>query len=467
MNLNKLPHELEDSWHDNQRMDFLFSDFPGDVTSNPEHWKSKVGFWSKLIKELCVHSTMVCVDVNIVGAWLERKGKRPLGIEVVWKEMIRDGSLVLADEFVGDLARNSSWVGWGFNHLIRKPTLWVANKMLSPLKSLGVRRVEIKYVCIKAVEVKCGELFDAMIASNSHGSLHVISVNNLHEMTKRIVSDKNELDFLLMSLEKNRKVVVFSGSSDPNSERFVKFAKSSHDTVNALTECDLGVIRLEETRKRLHTQISTLYAQQSELIASAKQHVRRRERLLAKNALRHKQRLHASIAKKERSLDNVQQLLLRLEQCETDQTVMEAYRAGIAAYKQSSKEGGLTIGAVENTMEDLQSVLEDQDEVSTTISASVQGTDDEDELEKELETLLAHDVLPADEVALEFSSLTIPSHDPIIPSHDLSPRTNPTAAQLLTSSDNDLLSNQTDADIAKLVTGLSAVSMNSSRTADI
>ena len=418
--LRKRPDELFDCWHDDQRMNFLYSAFPADVTNNPEHWNSKMKFWKDVISTLCAHSTVVCVDVTMISTWVERDGRRPMGLQLVWDTMVSEGSLSPATEFVGDLARNSSWVGWGLNNFVRKPTMWMAGKMLSPLKTLSPVKISDnkKFICVKSFREKCQSLLKTMHSSTSatHGHLQIISHRELNKLAQNIVCGEKELEMLLLALERDNKVILFHKDEARNSKKFVKFAKQSGDCVSPVNEGDQGVIQLEHTKQCLEKQIASLYTQQSEQHATAREFIRKGERGRAINALRQKQRLMLSTKRKESSLDNIQQLLLRLEQCETDQMVIKAYKAGVAGYKEASKAGGLTMEAVDATMDDVQAMVDDHEQVTSALATSLEDDVNTDDLEQELNDLLAED-------------------------------------------ESDLVSNQTDADIAKLVTGIAASSL--------
>ena len=451
--LSKRPEELVDCWHDKQRMDFLFSSFPTNVSANPEHWQSKMSFWKDLITKLCENCNSVSIDMNLIAKWLQRDGRQPMGLQLVWDTMIREGMVVSADEFVGDMARNSSWVGWGLNMFVRKPALWMAGKMLNPLKTLSpVKTVEQKksYICVHAFQQKCQKLMRTLqtCKSKTHGQLHILPLHELNDFAKDIVRETKELEMLLLALERDKKVVVFYKSEVKSSEKFVKFAKHSDECVTPVNEGDLGVVKLEYTKRELEKEISSLYAQQNELLSAIKQLIHFGERARAKTLLRQKQRLQLNVKGKETSLDNIQQLLFRLEQCGTDQMVMDAYKAGVSAYKEATK--SMTIDDADSTMDNLQAALDDHEQITTTLSTPLEDDVITEDLEKELDELLALEELEINQIAKDVTRPTagLPSR---------SSKSSLGAATRLRS--DELVSSQTDADIAKLVTGMAATNM--------
>lgn len=413
--LLKRPDELVDCWCDTERMEFLLSAFPESAELNPEHWKGKMDFWSKLIKSLFYHSSLACVNMKTVQHWIAWKGRMPLGFRIVWNEMINNGSLVDASDYLGDMERNSSWFGWGVNMFVRKPTLWVAGKMLSPLKTLSPVKTntdEKFYVCVEAFEEKCNTALQLLHTSHSHAHVRLISSTDLYNLFKDITPQKRDAEMLLVALEKLKKIAVFKQNSSPRSQTFIKFGPSPEAAVEPVNESDIGIVQLIRAKTHLEEQISSLYTQQRSLLDDARAYVKKGERTMAKNCLRQKQRVLHSITKKESSLDNIQQLLLKLEQCSTDQMVLEAYKAGMSAYKASA----VNIDDVDTTMDDLASALSDHDEIASAISSPIDSSESSiDDLEKEL-------------------------------------------SELLMDKSDDLTSNQTDADIAKLVTSMASIS---------
>ena len=447
----KRPGELVDCWDDDERMDFLFSSFPAEPSTNPEHWRSKLEFWTGLIVKLCENSTSVCIDINMMASWLERNGRRPMGLQVVWEAMLADRSLVSAQEFVGDMARNSSWVGWGLNTFVRKPTLWMAGKMLSPLKALSPAKTQEQnksYICAKSFKVKCEKLMRTLYHSTSstHGHLHIVSLREVAGLAESIVSGAKDLEILLLALERDKKVVVFNKSDDKNSEKFIKFAKNSNECVTPVNEGDMGVVKLAHTKQALEKQISILYTKQDDLLATAKGFVRSGERNRAKMTLRQKQRISLNINRKVSSLDNIEQLLLRLEQCGTDQMVMDAYKAGVSAHKEATK--GMTIDDVDTTIDDVQAAIDDHEQITSTLATSFYDDILADDLEQELEDLLAGDGAAKNQTDSDVTKVVSgPLGDVTQPSYSEKSR------------GDETVSSQTDADIAKLVTGMAATNL--------
>lgn len=80
---------LTPEWDDDERMDFMFSDFKENRDVNTADWDSKMGFWTALVLKSCRHRGTVCVSVQELNNTFRRKDKSPLGLTTVIQSMTR------------------------------------------------------------------------------------------------------------------------------------------------------------------------------------------------------------------------------------------------------------------------------------------------------------------------------------------------------------------------------------------
>lgn len=118
---------LPADWHDDDRMNFMFSAFPEHRHVNPKHWDSKLQFWRKLILENCEHNHEICVDFETLRRRFSRNGLVPLGLQTVLEEMIKTGDLQTLDSFTKGL--NNTWLSWGFD-IAKKSFSWTVGSLL-------------------------------------------------------------------------------------------------------------------------------------------------------------------------------------------------------------------------------------------------------------------------------------------------------------------------------------------------
>lgn len=86
---NSAETTLTPEWDDDNRMDFMFSDFKENRDVNTTDWDSKMDFWTALIVKSCRDRGTVCVSLQELNKTFKRKEKSPLGLATVIQSMAR------------------------------------------------------------------------------------------------------------------------------------------------------------------------------------------------------------------------------------------------------------------------------------------------------------------------------------------------------------------------------------------
>ena len=81
--------DFPDDWEDDERMNFLFSDFKENREVHPSDWDSKVDFWSSLVLQTCRTRGAVSLSLDELNAAFKRNGRLPLGLTTVIQSMAR------------------------------------------------------------------------------------------------------------------------------------------------------------------------------------------------------------------------------------------------------------------------------------------------------------------------------------------------------------------------------------------
>ena len=76
-------------WENDEKMNVLFSPFRENRDLNLQSWDSKLKFWSQMITQYCHRNKCAVVNSKHVPHLFERKGKIPVCIDVVLREMLR------------------------------------------------------------------------------------------------------------------------------------------------------------------------------------------------------------------------------------------------------------------------------------------------------------------------------------------------------------------------------------------
>lgn len=80
---------LPPEWDDDERMNFLFSEFKENRDVNTTDWDSKMDFWTVLITKSCRECGSVLVNLQDLNKTFRRKEKSPLGLSTVLQSMAR------------------------------------------------------------------------------------------------------------------------------------------------------------------------------------------------------------------------------------------------------------------------------------------------------------------------------------------------------------------------------------------
>ncbi|TMS01589.1 Charged multivesicular body protein 7, partial [Larimichthys crocea] len=80
---------LPPDWDDDERMNFLFSDFKENRDVNTSDWDGKMDFWSALVLKSCRHRGTVCVSLQELNDTFRRRERAPLGLPTVLQSMAR------------------------------------------------------------------------------------------------------------------------------------------------------------------------------------------------------------------------------------------------------------------------------------------------------------------------------------------------------------------------------------------
>lgn len=421
-------------------MNFLFSAFPAVRSVNPHHWDSKMFFWTKLITDMCTHSDHSYMTWDNILSKLARGGRTPLGLQTVFKEMTERGEIIATATYLRDIQANETWVGWGFNWCVKKPVTWVADKVLSPIKTRQISKdmKNGRFIVLTALQKKCSlitekfhEFYSSEGLANGLGSdlsaLSMISYSKLREITSDILKDQDSLDLVLATLRKNKVIEVCTigdsglddsngGTDHPIKEKYIKFARCTENKVSPVSEADVGIVQLHRTLEYLEKCNQASFKEMEECKEKARLYIKSKRQILAKSMLRKRKRLEISLIKRQQTSINIEQLLESLNQCKTDKMILDTYRSGVAAYKDISRSNNMSAESVQETMDDVASVLDEHSDIQSALSSSISPDADSDMslLEAEFDALMKvdGDDHKDDKMFSEINLPSVPDHTP-------------------------------------------------------
>ncbi|KAG7278017.1 hypothetical protein CRUP_006182 [Coryphaenoides rupestris] len=194
---NTMKTSFPDDWEDDQRMNFLFSDFKENRDVNPSDWDSKMDFWSSLV----------------VRTWRAR------------------GAVSCS------LEQLNAPLKWTFSAL------------------LGSSRFpqEESFVVIDLVKEKAAELLEAYRAS-AFSSRSLLSFQELCELSSDVCPEESTLCMALLQLQREKMCTV----SLHEGEKIVKFSQPGQNRVSPASDVDVGIYQLQRSEKLLDERINAL-----------------------------------------------------------------------------------------------------------------------------------------------------------------------------------------------------------------
>jgi len=203
-----------------------------------------------------------------------------------------------------------------------------------------------------------------------------------------------DMDLVLIRLVADRRVVV--GKSQDGA-RVVKFLVAQKEGPGAttssplpkLTVVDLGMYSLKTSIASLTRQIADLEARAEACKQLAREALAKGGRDKALYQLKKRRFVEGILKKNQGALSNVEEILLRLESAKTERQVAEAYESGKEALE-SLLAKGRTAESLDELLDDIRDLVTQTEDVSAALSTGLVDMDEE-ELERELEDVVARD----------------------------------------------------------------------------
>ncbi|KAG8236372.1 hypothetical protein J437_LFUL016821 [Ladona fulva] len=350
---------LPDCWKDDVRMNSLFAPFRK-RSANPQDWDSKLTFWKTLIEKWCFSNKKPVITVSEVSAAFERNGKRALCLPEVVSEILRSGEGCRLCDLESE--HHGSWSNWAIQMMVKRPFQWAAGQLWATNQMSSDEPIVLLSV-LKSLSEK--------MLSRCASSL--VDVEELQR--------EEENARLALVLLRRRGLAAFATCGR---RTLVKLGDGG-----TVGEVERATFMLGEDEKMVRQSIERMEEEKLRLTCEAKEYLRKGMRQLAKSSLRKRHAVEKHIEKRVEALDNIQTLLQRVKETETDAQVLESYRSGVIALKKTLAEGGLSVESAESAKADLEDVLELHEDISSSLSnVGKISAAEEQELEEELSELL-------------------------------------------------------------------------------
>lgn len=395
-------------WADDGVMDVLFSPFRGNRDVNPRSWDSKMKFWTGLIRRHCADKKVVSFNVRQLTEVFERNGKVPSCLKVVIDDLKRCGVIQSVSEFQS--SAETSWVSWSVNTFVKKPVVWSYNSivksslswaygMIAGKKSSDAYRPKSRaellndlpneqFVILDLVQAAANAIYerhkDSVIYSVTD---NVIAYAALQQNCRDICADDDSFHFAILELVRQKLCTVTVGS---DKEQLIRMVVNKSDIATPLSENEERIYRLKATANKLELNISKITEEMEECRKTAKGLLQQGKKSAALKCLRRKKMLSESLAQKEKAIDKIHDLVDSIQQTESQKQIVDAFASGVKAFKSMTKGSDLTEDTVDETMLNLQEVLEANEQISEALGQPVGRPVDfsDSDLENELDDIL-------------------------------------------------------------------------------
>ncbi|EPZ33705.1 hypothetical protein O9G_000481 [Rozella allomycis CSF55] len=372
-------------WKDKDTIISLFG--PLDILKdvNPTGYKAKVDFWIKALTDMTqmgLLSEHRCViDRKELEKTIKHDQASPLGFDA--EEWKKRGLIVLKDDYLS----SESWLLWSVKSLLG----------FTPL-SRFLKSNCTEYVSIESVNGLLSK-FDSKYNAPVDFTDSIMNWPDFLKLLENVLEiDKiSELDAEILLHALNRCKNVQISLTNPNLPRSlnnliiricngIKIPVSETETIN-------GIYQVKRAQQVLKIQLEELSKKVLSLTETAKKYVKSGDKNMAKMTLKHKNLVLQTQAKQTDCFLNLEMILNNINKSNSEAEVLNAYKAGTNSLKSILKTNRLSIENVEETMDALEDILEEANDIDQAIHRQIESlpTINDDDIEKEFEELLLQD----------------------------------------------------------------------------
>ncbi|XP_035909242.1 charged multivesicular body protein 7 [Anopheles stephensi] len=373
-------------WSDDRRMGILLAEFrPRQL--NAESYDMKMKFWKDLIFSYCTECGSSIVSIVMLKEKFRRNGTVPYCLHTVIEDMLAKGELCKESQY--KVQRHAGT--FGFN-------LWTASKLIQAPLSWGYEAV-IGSV-IGSTNINENENFIVTAVAEQHAKAIENAINERGLQNKLLQYDdlitllaetsnitRQGVEPAMILLENRGRLTKQIMASGESSTVLIKFA-GANLAAQPITSIEKSIYDLEQSEKRLMKDINTIERNISQTMDEVREYIKNGRKQMAKTYLKKKHTLEKHMQGKISALENLQILLLKIHNSQSDKNVIEAYKLGTSALKSAYESAGITIDQLDETMDEMKHVLGQHNEMLSMISTVAEDDVDELELERELGDLI-------------------------------------------------------------------------------
>ncbi|ORX43151.1 hypothetical protein BCR36DRAFT_304615 [Piromyces finnis] len=404
MNNKRIQNFLNENipeWFEEERMQTLFTAFREVKDENYDKLfidsnNDKVFFWKNLIfllqqeKLLNQNDNLLTFPGKNLDQIFVRNGLTPSCIGSVINELQKNGEIM-------ELNNYNSLTDWKLIKLIFSPITWGFSKILGVNDSSNSELKDVIYLNITILKQICEEIL------NSHYNLNFYKIDNL--ITKNNFINKyktiNLNDKILTLSEFDIEIILNQLQRDNNISLMIqdditmlKFKEKNSKNKNIeFSSSDINILKLKNQIEMISNQVKQDEDKKDSIQARVMKCIVNKQKVQALYLLKEKKIIQLFIEKKMSSYNTLQDILLKIQSCESNNDILNAMKLGSDTLKQFIEEKNLSVDRIDDVFTYIENTLMDFDEIESSIkqNQSVINNSDE-EFEEELDKLLKEEI---------------------------------------------------------------------------
>ncbi|RCN45560.1 SNF7 family protein [Ancylostoma caninum] len=359
---------LPSFWQDDSAMQGYMSVIKSRAV-NPIDHDRKIKFWTDLIASSCEVERNAIISLDSLKRRFQRGDQVPASLNVVLEHLDRCGVLMPLSKWK---EQHSSWMDWSFSKL-SKTSEWLFGSSKSEACE--------KYIHLPTIKIQADllmNLYSKEFQSEVDGTGSIVAYSTFYDSARDIVHTKENFDVVLAELSERGDVIVGQGR---DGEQILKFRDTTSAGPVTFTETDASVHDIRRAMSKVEKEISVLEKKIAKLDVDCRASLRSGDKTRAANLLRQKKRAQKDISDKD---------VKTMGLLQHNKEVLDAYKAGTAAFKATLARHGLTPDKIDETMDEVANSIDDYREIEEAMGIPiVPKSYDEEELEKELDDLIS------------------------------------------------------------------------------
>lgn len=364
-------------------MNVLFAPFR-DKNLNPKSWDQKIKFWSELIVNHCKENKLSFITLTSLKEIFRRKGKSPACLETVITEMKRNGTLKTESYFLKN--SNEGWLSWGYKTLVKNPLGWSKQLVTGPPSD----NLQEDLIVIDVIKIKAELLLQDTSRPGSQTGL--VEYHELREHATQLCPSDQEFDIVMQHLAQSQQVVIQQSDNKTKLVKFLHQQKATAADNPQIDEKDVHTHRIQKAHSHVKKQIEEMSKEVESLGAEAVSQKQEGKLKLALSTMRRRRLAINRLDKLTGALDNLDDLLYRIKQAESNEMIVRAMEGGASLLRDAVSR--TSAEEVAHIMDSVAEMSQLQDDMNSDLQVSSVEEPSQSELEDELVAILKEGYTP-------------------------------------------------------------------------